>query len=878
MVQIQLLGGVGVTADNGTPVDVGPAKCQTVLAALALSAGALLPVSRLVELVWASEPPRTAAKTLQSYVVRLRQGLGPGAIVRIGAAYGLSVAADAVDVTRFRRQLGLGNIEAALAEWTGRPLAGLAAPALDPMVDGLVELWLGAVETDLERRLETDPQATIGPLTELTADHPFREGLWSVLMTALYRVGRQADALAAFQAARRHLVEGLGVEPGQRLRDLESRVLEQDEHLRGPVPSGSGSGRPTGTVTFGFCDVEGSSQLWGTYRAKMAAAMARLDTVVRESVHHQGGHVFTSGGESYGAAFHRADDAVAWATELQVEVSTEPWPGGVEPRLRIGLHTGEADERADSYFGPAVNAAARLAAAGSGGQTLISGTTSDLLDCSDLHHLGTYRLEGDATGRRILQLGEGEHPPLHADDFRRGNLPRRPGRLFGRESDLNGIADALAWSPVVTLLGPGGIGKTRLALAAARRRDAHLGGAAWLVELATVSSSGDIPRVVADALEVWETAGCTLTQSIVAFLQGAAPLVVLDNCEHVLDGAAALASAIAEGCSGARVLATSREALGIADEQLIPVPPLDPAGPGAELFTERARAVSSTFDPHAHRGEIEEICRRVDGLPLAIELAAARTRTLTPPDLVERLGSRLRLLTGGRRTGAERHRTLRATIAWSHDLLTRDQRAALQRLSVFAGPFDLDAAEQVAGDDELDSADVDDLLQDLVERSMLAVESAPFGRRFRMLETVREFAAEQLRHGPSSRVVADRHAHWCLGQIAHVHQLLVGPGENEGSPGSASSGLTSAPRSTGPCAPATGSWPAHSSAPSPPRSTSGGRPRSASGPSGSWRSPPGPTPTRSSTGWPAPPTATCRSAITPATRRWSTATGSPTTR
>jgi predicted ATPase len=256
--------------------------------------------------------------------------------------------------------------------------------------------------------------------------------------------------------------------------------------------------------------------------------------------------------------------------------------------------------------------------------------------------------------------------------------------------------------------------------------------------------------------------------------------VVLDNCEHVLDGAAELASAVAEGCSGARVLATSREALGTAEEQLIPVPPLDPAGPGAELFIERARAVSSTFDPHAHRGEIEEICRRVDGLPLAIELAAARTRTLTPPELVQRLGNRLRLLTAGRRTSAERHRTLRATMAWSYDLLTSRQQVLLQRLSLFAGPFDLDAAEHVAGDEELGSADVDDLLQDLVERSMLAVGSGPSGRRFRLLETVREFAAEQLGSDPSSDVVAERHARWCVGQVARIHELLVGPGEIQG--------------------------------------------------------------------------------------------------
>ena len=211
-------------------------------------------------------------------------------------------------------------------------------------VDGLVEQWLGAVEIDLGRRVETDPPGVIGPLTELTADYPFREGLWALLMTALYRVGRQADALAAFQHARSHLVEQLGVEPGPRLKDVESRILDQDERLRGGARAESPSAHPTGTVTFGFCEVEDAARLWATNPKKTAAAMARLDELVRATVDRQDGFLFVIGGESFGAAFHRADDAAAWATELQLGVSSEPWPGGVELRLRIGLHTGETED------------------------------------------------------------------------------------------------------------------------------------------------------------------------------------------------------------------------------------------------------------------------------------------------------------------------------------------------------------------------------------------------------------------------------------------------------------------------------------------------------------------------------------------------------
>ncbi|MEO3860289.1 BTAD domain-containing putative transcriptional regulator [Acrocarpospora sp. B8E8] len=408
MVRIGLFGGVSA-AVGGATVDVGPAKCQTVLAVLALSAGSVVPVPRLVELVWGDDPPRTAGKTVQSYVVRLRKALGPDSIVRTGAGYRLAVAADAVDVARFRRRLDVGDVQAALTEWTGTPLAGLDAQALTPMVDGLVEQWLGAVEADLEHRVGTDAQAAIGPLTELTASHPLREGLWALLMTALYRVGRQADALAAYQKARRQLVEQLGIEPGPRLHDLESLILGHDERLHG-------------------------------------------------------------------------------------------------------------------------------------------------------------------SGHRILPVGD-------------GNLPVRLGRLIGRDEDLGVVAGALAESPVVTLVGPGGIGKTRLALAAAQLSD----GAAWLVELADIASPGDVPRLVADTLEVKESSGRTLTQSIVAALRSRPALLVLDNCEHVIDGAAGLAHAIAERCPSVRVLATSRESLGIGGEQLVEVAPLDPAGPGAELFNERAR-------------------------------------------------------------------------------------------------------------------------------------------------------------------------------------------------------------------------------------------------------------------------------------------------
>ena len=603
MVQIRLLGGVRASDDNGVAVDVGPAKCQAVLAALALRPGSVVSVSRIVEMVWGEDPPRTAEKTLQSYITRLRKGLGAGSIVREGVAYRLTVDPRAVDVARFQRLLDSGDVEAALAEWSGRPMAGLDAAGLGPAVDGLVEQWLGAVEEGLAQHVDVDPGRAIGPLTELSANHPYREGLAGLLMTALYRVGRQADALAAYRATRNRLIEELGVEPGPQLRDLELQILGHDETLDRARP-------PRST----------------------------------------GGH---------------------------------------------------------------------------------------------------------------------------------GNLPRRSARLIGRDDEVRLTGEALTTSPVVTLVGPGGIGKTRLAVAAAQAAEAGFEGGAWLVELARVSASSDVARAVADALDVQESPGRNLTEAVVAALHGRHALIVLDNCEHVIDGAAQLAHVVIDGCPDVHVLATSRVPLGLGAERLITVGSLGP-GAGVELFDERAAAVDPAFDATGSQREVEEICRRLDGVPLAIELAAARARTMPPAELLPRLDQSLRLLTGAHRGGVEHHRTLRTAVQWSHDLLSAPEQVLFRRLSRFAAPFDLLAVEAVAAGGELEAIDVGGLLAALVDQSMVLVERGQFGRRFRLLESMRQLGAEYLAASGEDDRVAERHARWCVELVARTHELLAGPAEIEG--------------------------------------------------------------------------------------------------
>jgi predicted ATPase/DNA-binding SARP family transcriptional activator len=789
VVQVQLLGGVSASSDAGCPLEVGPAKCQAVLATLALSVGEAVTVARLMDVLWGEDLPVTADKTLQGYIARLRKNLGAESIIRAGSAYRLDLDADRVDVARFRRLITSGDVDRALAVWTGDPWSGVRVPGLAAASDGLVEQWLSAVEDQLGRRVVTDADSAIAPLAELTAAHPFREELWALLMAALYRVGRQADALAAFQRVRAHLIDELGVEPGPRLRELERQILDHDPALvHGPAPSATGadpaspSGRvpapPTGTVTFGFVQVADATRLWADHRRSMPRAMSRLDTVVRSVSSELGGTVLVAVGESFGVAFQRAGDAADWAERLQLEAAQEPWPGDVEVRLTVALHTGETVEHDGAYFGPAVHTASRLAAAGHPGQTLVSSVTAALLARHDLRDLGTHRLEGVVADHDIRQLDEGDHPPLRTSLVVSGNLPRRLRQLLGRDDELDLVAEAMTQSPVVTLIGPGGVGKTTLALAAAHRARTDEQRRVWLVELATITDPDDVPRATAETLGVTGGDGRTLTDSIAAALRARPSLLLLDNCEHVIGGAARLARTLAQD-HDTRVLATSRESLGVPGEQLLVVPPLDVEA-AVELFTRGARAVSTMFDLSADHAQVAEICRQLDGLPLAIELAAARTMSLTPGELLHRLDDRLRLLDGGRRTDPQRHRTLRTTVQWSYDLLSADQQRAYEQLAVFAGPFDLAAAEAVTTDADQDRVTTDQLLGDLVERSMVIVESGPFGRRFRLLETLRQFAAEQLAARGDHTELTQRHAHWCRAEVARIGGMLTGPGEVEG--------------------------------------------------------------------------------------------------
>jgi predicted ATPase/DNA-binding SARP family transcriptional activator len=759
--QIQLLGGVRVVDDVGDEVDPGPAKCRELLGALALSLDRSVPVPTLIDLLWGEEPPRTAAKTLQTYVARLRRALGHQVLVRDGGAYRLELPDEAIDVRRFRARLRAGDVRAALVEWSGMPLAGLDAEGLRPMVDGLVEEWFTAIETELTDTVEADPSAALGRLTELTASHPFREGLWALLMTALYRVGRQSDALDAYRRARAHLVEELGVEPGSRLRELETAILEHDPRLgvASPRAALAVDAIPTGTVAFATAELD---------RTAATVSAGRHVDVAHAAAEGHGGVVISTMGASVSAAFHRVSDAIAWAQTIRdIDASG----------TQIGVHLDEAEMHRGVYLGVGVEIAARLAAAAHGGQVLLSGAAAALAPGAELTDLGAARLDDASTEVRVHQLGNEPFPPLRVAKARRAAPPRPLGRLIGRHAALSAALEALAHSRVLTLVGPGGIGKTRLAVELAQRQDLT---PSWFVELAGTPSSTEVARTVADALAVSESQGRSLTEAIIATVDQPDGLLVLDNCEHVIDGAADLVAAVVGASSSVTVLCTSREGLGIAGEQLVVVGPLDAGTAGVELFVERASAIDRSFDAESERVSVEAICRRLDGVPLAIELAAARVRSHAPSDLAEQLDGSFRLLAGGRRATVERHRTLQATVQWSYDLLDEAEAMVFRRLAVFAGPFDLVGAEAVVPDGRIDADEVGAVLADLVDRSMISVESVRGGRRYRMLETIRQFGAERLGESNETDAVAERHADHVYGEVLRLAEMLAGPDEVRG--------------------------------------------------------------------------------------------------
>jgi predicted ATPase/class 3 adenylate cyclase/DNA-binding CsgD family transcriptional regulator len=521
---------------------------------------------------------------------------------------------------------------------------------------------------------------------------------------------------------------------------------------------------PTGTVTLLLADVEGSTRLWETQPDAMTAAVARLDQVVLDVVAARDGvrPVEQGEGDSFVIAFARASDAVTCALDLQ-RAPLAPI------RLRIGIHTGEVRLRDEgNYIGPTINRTARLRDLAHGGQTVLSGATElmvvdQLAPDVSLTDLGTHPLRDLPRPERVVQLCHpdlrNEFPPLRTPKaVVSHNLPAQLTSFVGRQAEIRNLREALASNRLVTLTGAGGAGKTRLAVQVAAALAGELGDGVCYIDLAPITHPAVVPVTAVRALGLPDQPGKSTIDTLQRHLRDKHLLLVLDNCEHLLDSSASMVAALLGAAPRLTVLATSREPLGVTGEAAWQVPSLSLSDEAIELFADRARLARTGFtidDDNA--GAVAEICRRLDGMPLAIELAAARVRVMSLTEIVDSLHDRFRLLTGGSRTAVRRQQTLRASVDWSHALLTDTERILFRRLAVFLGGFDLDAAQAVAGADGVERYQVLDQLTLLVDKSLVVAENTGGKTRYRLLETVRQYALEKLGESGEADAVRSRH-------------------------------------------------------------------------------------------------------------------------
>lgn len=553
------------------------------------------------------------------------------------------------------------------------------------------------------------------------------------------------------------------------------------------------------TFTFLFTDIEGSTRLWDEQPDLMSRALRWHDDLLRRAITENGGQIFKTVGDAFCAAFPTADQAAQAALNAQ-NLLESPAPGNLRVRVRMALHAGSAEERGGDFFGPTLNRVARLLAVGHGGQTLLTQAARDGLSGTFdrlIQDRGSHRLRDLARDEWVYELvttgdpnAPSPFPPLRSlSSLSKHNLPVQLTSFIGRETELADVKTRAGKTRLLTLTGSGGCGKTRLMLQAAGEMLSGDGDGVWLVELAPLQSPSDVVPAIAQAVRVREVPGVPLIRTLTDELKSQRLLLLLDNCEHLLQTCAEVSHALLTACPQLTILATSRQPLGIWGEQTyrvpsLPLPPFAPEGArtsgtsieelsgfaSVRLFVERTQQWKPEFElSSATSPAVTSICRRLDGIPFAIELAAARARSLTVEKINDGLDNRFRLLTGGSRAALPRQQTLQATIAWSYDLLTIAERRLLGSLSVFAGGWTLEAAEAVGADDEIEAFDVLDLVDGLLSKSLVQEDG---NARYRMLETVRQYAGDRLRETEASAAVSARHLNYFADWIERTnHQI-----------------------------------------------------------------------------------------------------------
>ncbi len=769
MVLVRLLGPVDVVDDDGTVRGSVSAIRRTLLSLLAIHAGRVLSPDWLLEHAWDDKVPGSGVRALRFHISQLRRELRPLDVIETcPGGYRLRVAADEVDIGIVESSAKAARNEtdpsgavrlctAALASWRGEPFVDASpTPDLTDEAQRLDELRLALIELSYRRRFDAGEGAElVAGLVRLTSDHPLNEGLWHTLIAAQYRAGRQAEALRSYDAVCSTLADTLGIYPSAELQQLQLRVLQQDPKLS------AAPGRQADDVTFMLWDVEAPAGLLIRQGQKGVATLGRVAELVVEVALRHNGQVSTSQGEGDSAVllFTSVARAIAAAVEVNEQMSEQSWPGGEPVDVRCAVHVGGITSTPYGVFGLEVHRCAQLRALAGGGEVFLSHVAATSVDHelppgSSVIDEGLIQLRGFTEPDRVWRL---VHPVLRARDglvlgaaapF--ATLPEWRNSFVGRSTEMASVAARLGAGRVVTLVGPAGVGETRLAVAVASEAPVHV----YFIDLTRAANDGDVEAVAAEALGA--DAAAPPLKGIEGVLRGSSTIVVLDNCEHVLDGSAALVGHLLSNCREISVLATSRAPLRVPGEHLVTIEPLATTlgGPATQLLIQRAQDLGRALPT---TGVVVEDIRRLvellDGVPLALELAAARMTAFSVGEVLSMLEHDLGGLMDARRRGTDRHRTVRAAIQWSMLLLSEDDRRLLCRLAVLPGSFRLRTAIAATDTEGDDGRSLVSAMPTLIEQSLLTAVHRTGPTRYRLLEMIRAVGQDSLPAGDRKAVL-----------------------------------------------------------------------------------------------------------------------------